>query len=80
MGATDWSRLNWKGQKVKFFRFYFLLCRSEGTVVSIGIRNDGAEVAVKRMLKTYSRNIMNELKNLRLPQLENANVVQYKVK
>ena len=55
------------------------LFRSEGTVVTVGIRDDGTEVAVKRMLKSHSRFIHNELMNLRLPQLETGNFVQYKV-
>ncbi len=55
-------------------------CRSEGTIVSVGVRDDGTEVAVKRMLKSHSDCIINELRNLRLPELEMKNIVQYKVR
>ncbi len=31
------------------------------------------------MLKSHSQHIFNELKNLRMPELEMKNIVQYKV-
>lgn len=48
-------------------------------MVSIGLRDDGMEVAVKRLLKSNFRCIKNELENLRIPELEHENIVKYRV-
>ena len=58
----------------------YLHCyRSNGTLVSIGLRDDGMEVAVKRLPKCNSRFIKNELENLRIPEIEHENIVKYRV-
>ena len=47
--------------------------------MSIGLRDDGMEVAVKRLLKANYCSIKNELENLRIPELEHENIVKYRV-
>lgn len=47
-----------------------------GTVVRVGIRDDGSEVAVKCMVKAYTSLIYNELQSLR--ELHHPNIIQYK--
>ena len=47
-----------------------------GTVVRVGIRDDGLEVAVKCLVRSYKGLIQNELKALR--EMQHQNIVQYK--
>ena len=48
-------------------------------MVTVGIRDDGTEVAVKRVIKWASACFKNELNTLRLPELDHENIVKYKV-
>lgn len=48
---------------------------AEGACVYIGIREDGTELAVKRMLKDNHNQLKNEMKLLR--ELEHKNIVKY---
>ncbi|KAF5890965.1 serine/threonine-protein kinase/endoribonuclease ire-1-like isoform X1, partial [Clarias magur] len=50
---------------------------AEGTQVYIGMRNDGTEVAVKRMVKDDNKQLKDEMNVLRDPRLEHKNIVRY---
>ncbi|KAM9441011.1 putative serine/threonine-protein kinase ireA [Clarias gariepinus] len=48
-----------------------------GTQVYIGMRDDGTEVAVKRMVQDDNKQLKDEMKVLRNPKLEHKNIVRY---
>ncbi|KAM9500543.1 uncharacterized protein Hap1MRO34_003968 isoform 1-T2 [Clarias gariepinus] len=50
---------------------------SDGTRVFLGLKDDGTEVAVKRMYRSEYQDLKNEEKCLRIPQLGRDCIIQY---